>query len=72
LVLAAIISSTGHRSKHYFVVNIPAPDQGLPGGGEQPDQGLPDDGTAPDQGLPPTPTQPVPPSAVQTRAPRRS
>ena len=69
LVLAAIISSTGHRSKHYFVVNIPAPDQGLPGGGEQPDQGLPE-GT-PEQPVEPQPT-PVPPSAVQTRAPRRS
>jgi hypothetical protein len=71
LVLAAIISSTGKRTKHYFVVNIPAPDQGLPGGGEQPDQGLPPDAETPT----PPQTQPVPPSAVQsatTRTPRRS
>jgi hypothetical protein len=68
LVLAAIISSTGKRTKHYFVVNIPAPDQGLPDGGEHPDQGLPPDAETPQ----PSP-QPVPPSAVQTaRTPRRS
>jgi|SRR5580704_16702864 hypothetical protein len=50
LVLAALISSTGHHVMRYIVVDVPEgsggyPDQGLPGegeeGGESPDQGLP-------------------------------
>jgi collagen type IV alpha len=45
IVLAAIISSTGHKTMRYIVVDVPEggyPDQGLPGEGEEhPDQGLP-------------------------------
>lgn len=62
LVLAAVVSSTGHKTMHYFVVNIPP---------AKPDQGLPDEGgTHPDQGLPDQPqTQPpqVQPTARTTR-----
>jgi hypothetical protein len=62
LVLAAVVSSTGHKKMHYFVVDIPEgsggqPDQGLPGEGEEgPDQELP----SPQPPRPPRPGQGLP------------
>jgi hypothetical protein len=54
IVLAAIISSTGHKTMRYIVVDVPE------GGGEHPDQGLPDDGSTPGGEIPEHPDQGFP------------
>jgi hypothetical protein len=69
IVLAALISSTGHHVMRYIVVDIPEggqPDQGLPGEGEEhPDQGLPGRPPQPGQGLPRPPVAGRPPQPGQ-------
>jgi len=61
LVLAAVVSSTGHKKMHYFVVDVPEhpvdPDYGV--GEEHPDQGLPSP-QPPRPGVPPRPGQGLP------------
>jgi hypothetical protein len=55
IVLAAIISSTGHKTMRYIVVDVPE------GGPVDPGYGVEEGGEAPDQGLP----QPQPPRPGQ-------